>query len=63
MYVSPHDSHFLKCRYHSEEPGDPLTGAIVMVVVPDDANEADNVFQFRSNFTRLELRQLPAWLL
>lgn len=62
VYVSPHDSHLVKCRYHLEEADDPLAGAIVMVVVPDDANETDNVFQFRSNFNGLELRQLPTWL-
>ncbi len=45
-----------------EETNDPLTVAVVDGVVPDDANETDNVFQLRSKLIRLKLGKFFTWL-
>lgn len=46
-----------------EETRDLLSGVVVAGVEPDDANETDNVFQFRSNLIGLEPGKLFTGLL
>lgn len=46
-----------------EESADPLSVAIVLIVVPDDMNETDNVLQLWSNIAWLEPCKLLTWFL
>lgn len=46
-----------------EESADPLSVAIVLIVVPDDMNETDNVLQLWSNVAWLEPCKLLTWFL
>lgn len=62
-YITPDYSDVVKCTYLAEETSDPLTGVVVDGVDPDDANDTDNVPQFRSNLARLELGKLFTGLL
>lgn len=59
LYKNIHIFYF-KCMYHVEEIDNPLPGTVLMVIVPDDAYETDNVFKLWSDFTGLEHLKLLA---
>ena len=50
-------------RYLAEQTGDLVTSVVVVRVDPDDADETDDVLQFRTNVAWLELGKLLAGLL